>query len=155
MALHQELSKQANIVEEAEKYQQERNEILADNQNLHNQAQQLEKEYTKKKRKLDYEYDNLKNELENEYYDKLDKIDRAYRSEIHDLKKENKFLKKMIDKFKITINRFIKWICHKFSIPEEEELVRSFEKETCISLDVEKQLEIEKQKKEKEWDLER
>ena len=152
--LHKELSKQANVVEEAKKYQQERNQILLDNQNMHIQMRQLEREYKSKKRNLDYEYDDLKKKLENEYYNKLDRMDYAYRSEIHELKKENKLLRKTIDKFKVTVSRFISWVCKRFELPSEDEIVREFERENHTCLDVEKQLVIEKQREEKSWQLE-
>ena len=152
--LHKELSKQANVVEEAKKYQQERNQILLDNQNMHIQMRQLEREYKSKKRNLDYEYDDLKKKLENEYYNKLDRMDYAYRSEIHELKKENKLLRKTIDKFKVTVSRFISWVCKRFELPSEDEIVREFERENHTCLDVEKQLAIEKQREEKSWQLE-
>lgn len=153
--LHKELSKQANVVEEAQKYQQERNQILLDNQIMHNRMQELEVEYKRKKRNLDYEYDDLKKKLENEYYNKVDKIEYFYRSEIHELKKENKLLRKTIDKFKVTVSRFINWVCRKFDLPSEDEVVREFEKETHTCLDAEKQLAMEKQREEKSWELER
>ena len=46
-----------------------------------------------------------------------------------------------------------KWICKKFELPSEDELVRDFEKETKISLDAEKQIKHEERKK--EWEVER
>lgn len=117
--------------------------------------QELEVEYKRKKRNLDYEYDDLKKKLENEYYNKVDKIEYFYRSEIHELKKENKLLRKTIDKFKVTVSRFINWVCRKFDLPSEDEVVREFEKETHTCLDAEKQLAMEKQREEKSWELER
>lgn len=42
---HEELSKQVKLVNEAEKYQKERNKILADNKELNNKINDLEKEY--------------------------------------------------------------------------------------------------------------
>lgn len=59
----------------------------------------------------------------------------------------------MIDKFKVTLKNFIKWVCHKFSYPSEDQIVRDFEKETHINLNIEKQLDI-KQFKTKEKDYE-
>ena len=47
VSLHKELSKQARVIEEAEKYQNERDKILADNEELHNTVKHLEKEYKK------------------------------------------------------------------------------------------------------------
>ena len=50
LKLHNELSKQVNLVNKAEKYQKERDSILADNQELHNTVKNLEYEYTEKKK---------------------------------------------------------------------------------------------------------
>ena len=63
------------------------------------------------------------------------------------------FKQKRLENFKKTIKIFIKWICKKFDIAEDYTLVRDFEKETRILLDAEKQ--IQKEDREKEWDLER
>lgn len=49
VSLHKELLKQAKVIEEAEKYQNERDKILEDNEKLHNTVKHLEKEYKKKK----------------------------------------------------------------------------------------------------------
>ena len=44
MALHRELTRQSKIIEEAEKYQKERDSIIADNENLHNQVDNIKSE---------------------------------------------------------------------------------------------------------------
>ena len=65
-----------------------------------------------------------------------------------------KQLNKMIDKFKVTLKRFIKWLCHKFSYPSEDELVRDFEKETYTILKFEKKLDINQfKKKDDDFDI--
>lgn len=46
VSLHKELSKQAKVIEKAEKYQNERDKILTDNEELHNTVKHLEKELT-------------------------------------------------------------------------------------------------------------
>ncbi len=129
--LHKELSKQVNLVNKAEKYEKEKNSILADNENLHNKVKQLEKDFGNKTFDLEWEYKN----------------------KIHKLEKENNYLYKVIDKFKETIEKFIKWICKKFDMGAEDNLIRDFEKENHALLDAEKQIRHEE--KEKEWDLER
>ena len=53
LSLHKELSKQAKVINEAEKYQKERDKILADNQALHNQVENIKIEY---KEKENYKY---------------------------------------------------------------------------------------------------
>ena len=62
--LHKELSKQAKIIDEAQKYQKEGNSILADNQKLHNTVRNLEYEYTEKKKTLENEFKNKSFDLE-------------------------------------------------------------------------------------------
>ena len=131
MALHKELSRQAKVIEKAEKYQRERNKILADNEKLNNEVANIKTEYKEK------EFD----------------IEWKYKSKIKRLEKENSHLRKVIDKFRETIVKFIKWICKKFDIAEEDDLVRDFQKETNTYIDAEKQLKYEE--REKEWDLER
>ena len=51
------------------------------------------------------------------------------------------------------IKKFIKWICKKFDIGAEDNLIRDFEKETKFSLDAEEQIKHEE--REKELELER
>ncbi len=128
--LHRELSRQTKIIEETEKYQKERDSIIADNKELHNQVYNIKAEYKEK------EFD----------------IEWKYKSKIKSLEKENNHLNKVVDKFYDTVEKFINWICQKFGIGESKELVREFEKETNMYIDLEKQ--IKKEEREKEWDLE-
>ena len=130
LKLHNELSKQVNLVNKSEKYQKERDSILADNKELHNQVKNIKAEYKQK------EFD----------------IEWKYKSKIKALEKENTHLHKIIDKFYETVDKFIVWICHKFGIRESKELVKNFEKETRTFIDPVKQLKHEE--REKEWDLE-
>ena len=69
------------------------------------------------------------------------------------LEKENQHLHKLVDKFKDTIDKFIKWICKKFDMGAENNLIRDFERENNILLDAEKQIKHEE--REKELELER
>ena len=131
LRLHQELSKQAKVVKDAEKYQKERDKIIADNENLHNQVDTIKAEYKQK------EFD----------------IEWKYKSKIKGLEKENGHLHKIIDKFKETINKFIKWICKRFDMGAEDNLIRDFEKETGTYLDAEKQ--VKREEREKDLDMER
>lgn len=129
MDLHKELSRQTKVIEEAEKYQKERDMIMIDNENLHNEVEQIRAEYKQK------EFD----------------IEWKYKSKIKGLEKENSRLNKIIDKFYETIDKFIHWICKKFDMGAEDNLVRDFQKETNTYLDAEKQLKYE----DKENELER
>lgn len=101
------------------------------NENLHNEVEQIKSEYKQK------EFD----------------IEWKYKSKIKNLEKENGHLHKVVDKFKETIGKFIKWICKRFDMGAEDNLIRDFEKENHTYLDAEKQLKHED--KEKEWYLER
>lgn len=130
LSLHQELLRQAKMVEKAEKYQRERNRILEDNENLHNEVEQIKAEYKQKEFNIEWKY----------------------KSKINGLEKENKYLHRVVDKFKETIDKFIHWICKKFDMGAEDSLIRDFQKETNTLLNAEKQ--IKKDDKEKEWDLE-
>ena len=130
LSLHKELSKQSKLIDEAEKYQKERDKILADNQALHNQVENIKTEY--KEKEFDLEW--------------------GYKKQVKKLEKENNHLHKIIDKFYETIDKFIVWICHKFGIGESKELVKNFQEETRTFIDPVKQLEHEE--REKEWDLE-
>ena len=131
LALNKELSKQAKVVDEAVKYQKERDKILADNKTLHNQVENIKTEY--KEKEFDLEWDLKK--------------------QIKKLEKENSKLQKIIDKFYETIDKFIVWICHKFGFGESKELIKNFQEETRTFIDPVKQLKYEE--REKEWDLER
>lgn len=59
----------------------------------------------------------------------------------------------MIIRLYIKNYKNIHWICKKFDMGAEDNLVRDFQKETNTFLDAEKQLKHEE--REKEWDLER
>lgn len=67
LSLHKELSKQSKVINEAEKYQKERDKILADNEELHNTVKTLEHEYKSKSNNLDFDFRNRKRELEEEF----------------------------------------------------------------------------------------
>ena len=130
IALHRELTRQSKIIEEAEKYQKERDSIIKDNEKLHNQVENIQAEY--KEKEFDMEW--------------------KYKRKIRSLEKENNHLHKVVDKFYETVEKFIDWICQKIGIGESKELVREFEKETNMYIDPEKQLK--KEEIAKEWDLE-
>ena len=129
--LHRQLTRQAKAIEEAEKYQKERDRIIEDNKKLHNEVEQIKNDYKQKEFDLDWQY----------------------KSKIKGLEKENNKLHRIIDKFYDTIDKFIHWICKKFDMGAEDNLVRNFERETNTLLDAEKQLKRED--REKELDLER
>ena len=128
--LCKELFKQVNIVDKAIKYEKERKRIMYDNKELHNEVDKIKSEYKQKEFNLEWEY----------------------KSQIRGLEKENKQLHKAVDKFKETIDKFIKWICKKFDMGAENNLIKDFERENNILLDVEKQIKHEERKKDLEME---
>ena len=130
MNLHRQLTRQSQVIEEAEKYQKERDLIIANNEKLYNEVNKIKSEYKQKEFDIEWEYKN----------------------KMRGLEKENQYLYKVIDKFKETIDKFIKWICKKFDMGAENNLIRDFERETRTYLDAEKQ--IKREDKDKELDLE-
>ena len=131
MNLHRQLSRQAQVIEEAEKYQKEREKIIADNEKLHNEVDNIKAEYNKKEFDMEWKYTNKINKLE----------------------KENNFLHKVVDRFKETIDIFITWICKKFDMGAENNLIRDFERENNIMLDAEKQIKREEREKNLEMEM--
>lgn len=119
------------MVEEAEKYQKERNKIMADNRDLHKQVDNIKAEYQQKEDNLKWKYEYRINKLE----------------------KENGYLHKVIDKFRETIHKFIEWICVNFDMGTGDTLIRDFERETRTCLDGEEQ--IKREDREKDLEMER
>lgn len=138
--LHTELSKQEKLIEESEKYQLERKQIIEDNKKLNKKVTKMESDFEIKNENLEQEFKNKSKDLEFEY-----------KYKIKTLEKENRKLNKIIDRFYDTVEKFIVWICKKFGIGEQKELVREFERDNGILLNPEKQIKIEE--KEKSWDL--
>lgn len=83
------------------------------------------------------------------------KLEYKYQKKIKELEKENKCLNKVIDKFKNNLKKFLKWLCHKFSYPCEDDLIRAFNKETYSNINFENQLNTSSfQKENNEIDFE-
>ena len=122
--LYNELAKQCKLIDKAEKYEKERKSILEENKEIKENFKTLENDYAIK----------LKQEIR--------KVENKYEDEINNLKKENRFLNKIINTFEKTVNKFIKWIAKKFDI-EEDNLIREFEEETNTFIEPEKQIEYE------------
>ena len=129
------LQSQVNTVERASKYEKEKKSIMCENKELKEKCENIEKDYSLK----------LKNEIK--------KIENKYENEIYHLEKENNFLRKVISTFQKTIDKFIHWVCNKFSVSSEEDFIRNFEFENDTYLDPEKQIEYEEELeyKEMEW----
>lgn len=133
ISLHKELSKQANTINIATEYEKKYTQILEDNVNLQFKCKKLEKTL-----------ENKEKELKQQFEDETYKIDYQYQKIINKLEKENNYLKKVIDRFKFTVQKFITWICHKFSAPSEEVLIRDFERETDINFNPERKQDVDK-----------
>ena len=131
LQMHQQLLRQAKMVEEAEKYQKERNKIMADNRDLHKQVDDIKVEYKQKEDNLEWKYDY----------------------KIRTLEKENGYLHNVIDRFRETIHKFIEWICVNFDMGTGDTLIRDFERETRTCLDGEEQ--IKREEREKDLEMER
>ena len=131
LLMHQQLLRQAKIVEEAEKYQIERNNIMADNRDLHKQIDDIKAEYKQKEDNLEWKY--------------------KYR--INKLEKENGYLHNIIYKFRETIHKFIEWICVNFNMGAGDTLIRDFERKTRICLDGEEQIKREEREKNMKLEL--
>ena len=56
------------------------------------------------------------------------------------------------EKLQKTVDKFIHWVCNKFSVSSEDEFIKDFEFENDIYLDSEKQIENEEY--EKDWNFE-
>ena len=66
LILQQELLKKSKMFEKAEKYQEERNRIIADNENLHNEVEQIKSEYKQKEFDIEWKYKSKIKGLEKE-----------------------------------------------------------------------------------------
>ena len=144
IALHKELSKQTKIIDVAEDYIKEKTNLQNKNKNLTIDYQLLQKEKRESEEEIKFEYQN-----------KIDHIEHKYQKKIKELEKENKGLNKVIDKFKDNLKKFLKWLCHKFSYPCEDDLIRDFNKETYSNINFEKQLDMNhSQKEDNEIDFE-
>ena len=129
--LHKELQRQVNTINRAEEFENEKQSIIQEKIELENKC----------------------NELKDMYADKEYELKHKYKQKISELEEENNHLSKIVSTFKFTVKKFIKWICKKFDITDENKLERDFEKETRISLDAEKQVKKEELEKEHELDL--
>lgn len=129
------LERQIKTVDKAVKYEKEKKSILAKNTELKEKCENIETVYSTK----------LKEET--------NKIEKKYENRIYELENENNFLRKIINTLQKTVNKFIHWVCLKFSVSEEDEFIRNFEFENDTYLDPEKQIEYEEEQEytEMEW----
>lgn len=125
------LQSQVNTVERASKYEKERKSIMCENRELKEKCENMENDYSTK----------LKEEIR--------KVENKYEDKIYKLEKENSFLRKIINTLQKTVDKFIHWICNKFSVSSEDEFIKDFEFENDIYLDPEKQIEYEEELEDK------
>ena len=140
--LHCELEKQVNLIDKAEKFESEKQTILQEQSKLKQKYIKLEKNYNKQTQ-----------QLENDYNIKVKELEQNFNKKYDNLLKENIYLNKIINKFIETLEKFINWICKKFSINEEDNLIRDFQKETNTFINPEKQIEYELEKETDELSL--
>ena len=129
------LNKQIKTVDKAIKYEKNINPILDENAELKEKCETLEFTYNAK------------------IQEEKQKIKDRYEDRIYNLEKENNFLKKIITTLQQTVEKFIHWICLKFSVSEEDELIRDFEFENDTYINPVKQIEHEEELEyeEMEW----
>ena len=135
--LHRELEKQVNLIDKAEKFESEKQTILQEQSKLKQKYIKLEKNYNKQTQQLENDYNIKVKELEQDFNKKYD-----------NLLKENIYLNKIVNKFLETLEKFIHWICKKFAISEEDNLIRDFQKETNTFINPEEQIEYEENQEE-------
>lgn len=141
-SLHEELSKQEILVNMATEYENNHSKIIADNNTLKQKCIKLEKDLENKEQ----DFDNI-------IVNKIKDIDSQYRQKINELENENQKIYKMVDKFKVTLKKFIRWLCRKFDFSSEDQIRRDFERETHNKFNIEKQLDINQfEKKEKYYE---
>ena len=121
------LNRQIKTVDKAIKYETDIKPILDENAELKEKCKTIENDYNTKPQ------------------EETKKIENKYEEHISYLKNENSFLKKVINTLQKTVNKFLEWVCIKFSITDEESFVRKFEVENDIYLDPEKQIEYEEE----------
>ena len=121
------LNKQIKTVDKAIKYEKDIKPILDENTELKEKCETLEITYNAK------------------IQEEKQKIKDRYEDRIYNLEKENNFLKKVINTLQQTVEKLIHWICRKFSVSEEDELIRDFEYENDTYIDPVKQIEHEEE----------
>ena len=129
------LNRQIKTVDKAVKYEKEFKPILEENIGLKEKYETLENTY------------NLKLQEEKT------RIQDKYENRIYNLEKENNFLRKVINTLQKTVEKFIHWICVKFSISEEDALIRNFELENDTYINPIKQIEHEEELEYTEFEI--
>ena len=103
-------------------------------------------------RELKEKYENMENDYSIKLKEEIQKVKNKYEDEIYHLEKENSFLRKVINTFQKTVDKFIHWVCNKFSVSSEEEFIRDFQIENDIYINPENQIKYEETQN--EYDIE-
>lgn len=85
-------------------------------------------------RELKEKCENIEKDYSIKLKEEIRKVENKYEDEIYQLEKENSFLRKVINTFQKTVDKFIHWVCNKFSVSSEEEFIRDFEFEMIFIL---------------------
>jgi hypothetical protein len=154
-----ELSKKANILDKAEKYEKEYTSLTAKTQELEQKCSNLENEfdtkvaevetkYTKQINDLQINFSNQTHKLKSDYENEIYAIEHKAKKKINELEKENRGLRRIIETFKFTIDKVFNWVAEKFvSKDKVEDLKADFEYDTYTSLDPQRQLDrLDRQK---------
>ena len=59
----------------------------------------------------------------------------------------------MVKTFEKTLKKFIRWVCKKFSVSEEEDFIRDFQRETDTFINPERQIEYEQEYENEDLEL--
>ena len=85
---------------------------------------------------------NVEFDLRFDYENEISQLNNKYKKEIKGLKKQIEKFEKAFKNIKSTIKSFISWVCKKFSVQSEDEMIYDFTNETGINFNVDKQLSI-------------
>lgn len=129
LSLHKELSKQANLIEKTEKFEKERVSLVSENTSLRNKCTKLEEKMS-----------NIEFDLKFDYENEIAILNKQHKKEVKKLEHENKSLKKIIENIKFSVHKFISWVAKKLSAQSEDEIIHSFQKETNIFFNLDKNL---------------
>lgn len=125
--------------------------LYSDNKKLY---QELEKQINviDKTEKLENERKTILQEKVN-LENKCNILEKNFNKKYDELLSENIYLNKIINTFEKTIKKFITWVCRKFAVIEEDNLIKNFQKETDTFINPEKQIQYELEKETNELSL--
>lgn len=140
--MHKELSKQNKLVQKAEKFEEERVVLLKNNEKLKKQCNDLNEKVTDIKVELTFKHEN-----------EIIRLSNKYKKEIKRLRKQLQKFEMIFETIKETIKFFISWICKKFSVQSEDEIMHKFKMDTGRTFNFDKQLNVKQVEKENELEM--